>query len=58
VVQNEGADHTFPSVNVGLVYLQNATRGGGALWVLEVCETLPPHVRCIISHPPRPTVCV
>jgi hypothetical protein len=40
VLQSEGGQ--FPSINVGLVYLQNVQRGSAALWVIqEVRSAIP-----------------
>jgi hypothetical protein len=40
VLQSEGGQ--FPSINVGLVYLQNVQRGSAALWVIrEVRSAVP-----------------
>jgi hypothetical protein len=40
VLQSEGGQ--FPSINVGLVYLQNVQRGSAALWIIqEVRSAIP-----------------
>jgi hypothetical protein len=39
VLQSEGG--AFPSINVGLVYMQNVQRGSAALWVVrEVADRI------------------
>ncbi|KAK3259592.1 hypothetical protein CYMTET_31416 [Cymbomonas tetramitiformis] len=35
LVQSEGGGADFPAINVGLVYVQRATAGGGAEWFLR-----------------------
>jgi hypothetical protein len=48
VLQSEGGQ--FPSINVGLVYLQNVQRGSAALWVIqEVRSAIPNALRWALT---------